>query len=198
MNRLRVSVAGTVLFLVVAVTCVLITSHKSAAQNPNSGPDVHIVSPLPLPVMGTLSFATGSTVTVDNPASSPVLVRDVDRGKPFQRYNSFIGTGNAFHFGPVPAGERWNVEHVSIDASALNPGTGFAFTRFTLTTTSEGAAAVDVLIPQQTAPGEFLANSQTKIISDPGARLEIVAEFIGEPGGIRLSAFISGVIVPAP
>jgi hypothetical protein len=104
--------------------------------------------------------------------------------------------GFGLHFF-VPAGERWIVEHASIDVSALNPVPGFAVTRFTLSTGSIQTLAVDVLIPQQTAPGEFLANSQTKFISDPG-RLEIFADTIGQPGFIRLSALISGVIVPAP
>ncbi len=111
MSRLKVSVFGTVLFLVVTVTCVLMTSHKSAAQNPNPGPNVNIASPLPLPVTGKLSFANGSAVTVNNPESSPVLVSDVDRGIPFQSYASALGT--FVSFGPVPAGHRWIIEHVS-------------------------------------------------------------------------------------
>jgi hypothetical protein len=113
MNRFRVSFFGAVLFLVVATTCVLMTSHKSAAQNPTPGPNVTIASPLPLPVTGTLSFAAGSAVTVDNPASSPVLVRDVDRGTPFQKHADSFLTPFEVRFGTPAAGQRWIVEHVS-------------------------------------------------------------------------------------
>jgi hypothetical protein len=89
------------------------TSHNSAAQVLNPGLSrVTITSPLPLPVTGTLSFATGSAVTVNNPASNPVLVRDVDRGTPLQKYAATT-KGSILFFGQVPAGQRWIVEHVS-------------------------------------------------------------------------------------
>ena len=112
MNRFRVSVVGSVLFIAVAVAFVLTASNKSAAQKPqDAGPAVNIGGPLPLPVTGTLSFANGSAVTVNNTASSPVLVRDVDRGMPFQKSASSVNS--AVSFGQVPPGQRWIIEHVS-------------------------------------------------------------------------------------
>jgi hypothetical protein len=119
MNRFRLSVVSAALFLVVTVTCVLMTSHKSAAQNP--GPSVTIASPLPLPVTGTLSFAGGSAVTVNNPATSPVLVRDVDNParQPVQAEGSCNGTlgGCLKTIYTVPAGKRLVIEYASMRAN---------------------------------------------------------------------------------
>jgi len=196
MNRLKVSVVGTMLFLVVTVTCVLLTSHRSAAQNPNSGPDVHIVSPLPLPVTGTLGFAPGSAVTVDNPASSPVLVRDVDRGTPFQKTGNSLQSPFEVRFGAPAAGQRWIVEHVSSTvsvSSSQNQTLDVWYFRLGI------GFSGDTLIPQKTTPSFTVTNSQTKFVVNAGEQL--VLSFQGEfTSGATpfLDAFISGVIVPAP
>jgi hypothetical protein len=199
MNRFRVSFFGAVLFLVVATTSVLMTSHKSAAQNPNAGPDVHIVSPLPLPVTGTLSFANGSAVTVNNPASSPVLVRDVDRGTPFQKTANSLESPFEVRFGAPAAGQRWIVEHVSgtVSVSPFQNQTLDVF-YFTLGI-GFGTQPGDTLIPQKTTPFLTVTNSQTKFVVNAGEQL--VLSFNGEfTAGATpsLHAFIAGVIVPAP
>ncbi len=203
MNRFRVSVVGSVLFIAVALTLVLMASHKSAAQNrnavgaaqnPNVGPDVNIAGPLPLPVTGTLSLANGSAVAVNNPASSPVLVRDVDRGTPFQ-ISRIVQDVNFLEIGPVPTGQRWIIEHVSSDVEGV-PLSGAVSVNYFFLLTTDGSAR-DVLIPQTTAPLYFVANSHTKFIVNPGQTVRVGWNGVA---GLQFStsAFISGVIVPAP
>ncbi len=190
MNRLRVSIVGTVLFLVVEVTCMLMTSHKTAAQKPpDPGPSVNIASPLPLPVTGTLSFAAGSAVSVNNPASSPVLVRDVDRGIPFQKFA--VAFDNRVSFGTVPAGERWIIEHVSGSA-----GGNSGFVNYFELQALFGNQVVESLIAQNAGSNEFLTNSQTRVIVDPGQKVDFAV--FGSLTVIETRALISGIIVPAP
>jgi len=186
MNKFRVSV-GSVLFLAVAITCVLLASHKSAAGSASGGPDVTIAGPLPLPVTGTLGFAPGSAVTVNNPASTPVLVRGVDHGTPFQMSES-ANNLPSLSFGPVPASQRWIIEHVS----GRLLGTG-SLTSFNL----ETPGSLDLFIPQTVAFG-FLTSSQTKFIVDPGQTVSFTFGGNLNGGSFQLHCFISGVIVSAP
>ena len=62
-----------------SIVVVMMFSNPAVAQNPQPGSaPVNLVSPLPLPVSGNVALAPGSSLTIANPASDPVPIRDVD------------------------------------------------------------------------------------------------------------------------
>src|SRR5262245_5133796 len=86
MSRFKNHVIMAFAFGSLAVAGLLNSASTAGAQNPNAGSaPVHIVSPLPLPVTGSIGFAPDSSLKIGNPPSDPVLIRDVDAEKePFQ------------------------------------------------------------------------------------------------------------------
>jgi hypothetical protein len=126
-NRFKNRLVVVLLFAVVAVAVTLLNFRQAAAQTtppPGGGSaPVTIVNPIPLPVTGTVGFASGSSINVSNPATSPVFVRDVDQRDrhPYQDTVSFIQDASTcpsnfvctVTFKPVPAGYRLVITYVS-------------------------------------------------------------------------------------
>src|SRR5262245_3209475 len=105
---------------------------------PGATTPVHIMGPLPVPVTGTVSgtvsvsgtvpvtgtvgLTPGSSVSIANPASNPVLVRDVDAGPRRIAYQS-TQTPNCFGvlcevtFPTVPANHRLVIQHLTANAT---------------------------------------------------------------------------------
>ena len=154
---------------VLVVTLTLAGSGAAGAQQRPSTP-VEIVSPLPVPVL------------------------DADRGRPFQKWGS-SNLSTFVEFGTVPEGERWIIEHASAHQfPAREP------MLFTLSV-SDGLPAtqtfaIDWLVAHPAAGG-YTANSQTKVIADAGQQVILFVNGLLETG-FRLSASISGRVVPAP
>jgi hypothetical protein len=91
MNRYKNQLIAAAVLSVLAVIGTIMNSRQASAQD--GGPPVTIVSPIPLPVTGsisssvtgTVSLASGASVRVDNTVSDPVRVRNVnDAIQPFQ------------------------------------------------------------------------------------------------------------------
>jgi hypothetical protein len=153
-----------------------------ADQPDNPGPRVSIVSPLPLPV------------SIDKSGTDPLLVRDVDRGQPFQKYETTENGGPIF--GPVPAGERWIIEHISV---ALTSSSNFVVSKLFVAKGNIGGPGhfSDFLVPLRTTGTDTVASAPTKFIVDPGEDVGVEASG-GFGGNYQVEAFISGVIVPVP
>jgi len=163
------TVAAMLAALAVAV---LTHSRQAVAQDQGGGPRVTITNPLPLPVT------------------------NVDDSRPFQFAASGAFGDGFVSFGPVLAGQRWIVEHVSVSATGVT--TGFQVNEFRLFKRGEPGFPGDSLVPQQTRAGLFLANAQTKFIADAGDILELGA--VNSRGDVDelVSGFISGTVVPRP
>jgi hypothetical protein len=96
MNRLRNHLIAAAVLSVLAVTGTIMNSRQAAAQGPPNGLAVNIVSPVPLPITGTVSsaitgtvgvtgtvgLASGASVHVNNTAADPVRVRNVSDDEP--------------------------------------------------------------------------------------------------------------------
>jgi hypothetical protein len=117
-----------VIMAAVFVTLGLIGVAMSAQQahaipTPPPGPNVTIAGPLPLPVTGSLNVTGTTTVSgsvgVSNPATDPVLVRDVDRSTatPFNATVSCPNKNASACSGSynVPANQRLTIEYASAE-----------------------------------------------------------------------------------
>jgi hypothetical protein len=114
MNKLRILLSAGLIGLCSFAGGLMMNTHQAIAENPNT---VQIVGPLPLPVAGSVS----GNVSINNPAASPVLVRDVDdpARHAFQItlcFKSVTWTGGPCaaddHF-TVPTGKHFVIEYVS-------------------------------------------------------------------------------------
>ena len=91
------------------VTCAW--SQSGFAQvGPSGGVNVNVVN-TPLPVQGTVTGTVTGSVEISNPATNPVLVRDVNAlaKEPFQAatpFVSFTGGGKTTVVVTVPANKR--------------------------------------------------------------------------------------------
>jgi hypothetical protein len=152
------SVGDKVLVVSLAASAALLvgmigsTSNPTASAAPPGGPpssSVTLVSPIPLPVSGSVSAAQSGawnvglvgtpsvslagtpTVNVQNAAAMPVFFRNVDDpGRiPYQSINFINCTGQDcnFAFPPVPAGHRLVVTHVSGDVQVTTVPNVIAF-----------------------------------------------------------------------
>jgi hypothetical protein len=182
MKRLTNRAAIVVLFIGVGLFALQGLHQTVAAQNTDHpGPNVSIISPLPLPV------------SIDKSGTDPLLVRDVDRGQPFQKYQ--VTTNGGPIFGPVPAGERWIIEHISV---ALTSSSNFVVSKLFVAKGIAGPGHFsDFLVPSRTTGTDTVASAPTKFIVDAGE--DVGVEAPGSFGGnYQMESFISGVIVPAP
>jgi hypothetical protein len=199
-NRAVVAAA----FVVVAVSALVIGSRDVGAQNavPGSAP-VNIVGPLPLPVTGTVTVTNAPTsTTVNNPATNPVLVRDVDveQREPVQFRGvttSFTGSSGSTSFVTVPAGKMLVIEHVS--ASINLPTADGLFGCALAIDELAGDTDFQVCHAMGRNALNFLhaANASTKFYVGPGKTVRFVVSAISGSGGF-VSAFASGYYIPAP
>ncbi len=182
MNRLRVSFLGAVLFLVMATTSVLMTSHRSAAQNPNAGPDVHIVSPLPLPVTGSTTVSGTVAATQSGPWNvgipGTISIKNLDEpGR--SPYQQLVGFTAACFQGPPPsclieanfqapaAGSRLVARRISGEIITNNEaGTSEAI----LGVIPNALAFVPVLVRSQVSSSETLLQFNQELLTyvEPG------------------------------
>ena len=202
---IRRRILGVSFLIVLALACFLITPSRSKAQNPTPGSaPVNIVGPLPLPVMGSVNIGAGSSVTVTNPETSPVLVRNVDETAKEPVQAGTIPT--AFSNGDirislltVPSNKRLVIDHFSASVN-VTQATGIAGVSLNKGTFSE----VDYVACQNTGNGSnnlnhfFTCAQQTKFYASPGQTVSLTLSTADSNGSGFAQAFISGYYVPVP
>jgi hypothetical protein len=148
----------------------------------------------------TVSLASGAAVQIGNTASSPALVRDVDRpfSQPFRAsLTSFFTQGSADttvnNSVIVPATKRLIIEFVTVKITMPN-GQAVLFAKL-------DATAFDQYITL-TAPGNdsvgntfFVATHKVFMIFDPGQVLQAAAFRNTLTGGGNIAMTISGYLV---
>ena len=201
---IRRRILGVSSLIVLGLACFLITPRRSEAQNPIAGSaPVNIVGPLPLPVTGSVNIGAGSSVTVANPQTSPVLVRDVDETakEPVQAGSvptQFDNGGTRISLLTVPSNKRLVVEHFSANINAT-PATGMAGVSLNKGVLSNVA---DYAACQNTGNNNlnhfFTCAQQTKFYAGPGETVSFTVSTVELNGGGFAQAFISGYYVPVP
>jgi hypothetical protein len=137
----------------------------AVAAGPPGGLQVDVVNTPanPVPVTGNIGLATGSSITIDNPASDPVPVQDVR--EPFQASSPDQTT---LPFPAVPAGKRLVIEHVSVELNIS--AAGVAVSTCGLNRTDGGPP--DFFTVQPTASNAFnhffVGSVQTKYYVETG------------------------------
>jgi len=167
---------------VLAIVLVVPMSSSAADPGPPGGLNVNVVN-TPLPVQGTVnignfpgsSTVTGS-VTIANPATNPVLVRDVDNPArhPFQQ-NLDVSFPAGVRFVDktidVPVGKRLVVEYVSITA-CLPAGQKLTTAEIRTAATGGNPFVAMIVIPGSTACAElfdgFTASQMVRFYKDAG------------------------------
>ena len=115
MIRLRIAL-GVASSLVAVAALTIVFSGTGQAQG---GPNVFVTN-TPLPVTGnvTATLAGNVSAIVVNPATSPVLTRDVDAKELWQENRSIDMLASFpsgfIDFDPVPAGKALVIEHVNV------------------------------------------------------------------------------------
>jgi hypothetical protein len=133
-----------------AALAVAVTGFASATSalaqldpRPGSTTPVQIMGPLPVPVIGavsgqvsvtgTVGLAPGSSVTVANPATNPVLVRNADE-PPRVPYQIMVKGGDP-QLPAVPAGKRLVIQNIS--ARTFTNGQGMGMMKFQMGSPSQ-------------------------------------------------------------
>jgi hypothetical protein len=176
----------------------------TATTPPPAGPSVTILGPLPLPVSinGDVSLTPGGSIQITNPASAPVLVRDVDAGssEPFQA-TGVIGfsAGHAgTFFATVPAHKRLVIEHAALSVLANAPN-GFNQVLIVITpTTFDPMSCTHIGEDPSLGFQTFACTTQTKLYAEAGQSVGVdvsLGDFTGS-GNARVT--MSGYYVPVP
>jgi len=145
----------------------------------------------------------GTSVTVANPAASPVLVRDVDARQPFQtdfpvQFLPGAGQGGVFGLG-VPIGKRFVVEHVSA-LFTLPPGQ--TIVSATLVGSDATCQCIDFLAPvlvgrASDGSSVFVANHQTRVYAGDGNNSGFMATRYPADATATIQVFLSGYLMSA-
>lgn len=166
---------------------------------------IGLVSPLPGRGQGSSNNAPPpSDVNVVNPATSPVLVRDVDRpaAQPYQdtldlamQFGEINGTGA---LDPVPAGKRLVVEYATARAT-LSAGQMATVTlvvgmiRYELPVIPQGTFGTSIFTRT------LLAGSEpVRLYVNAGETLSVATERTEGDGGASVRVSISGHLVNVP
>jgi hypothetical protein len=191
------------------VALMLVSSVYAGAQSGNANTNaqgsapVTIVSPLPLPVTGTVAV-TGVplSITVNNSAANAVPVRLVDDREPaqFRSVNNGIKNGiGLVTLVTVPAGKQLVVEHVSLGANIERDGG--AATCALDTADFDGPLAYLVCNSTGASSNGFnhyvAANATTEFRAAPGAVVRLFIQTANGGEGF-VSGSISGYYEPAP
>jgi hypothetical protein len=223
MKRYKNQLIAAAVLSVLAVVGTIMNSRQASAQD--GGPNVTIVSPIPLPVTGsvtstvtgtvpvtgTVGLASGASVHVNNTVADPVRVRNVNDGiQPFQGATSCSTTissvtgGCAQQVFNVPVGKRAVIEYFTGTAT-LNVGPGGLFVFPTVQTTIGGTAVVhgvSVLPLVSTNLGAATQwGQQVRLYADSGA-IFVGVSFGGTgvavTGTANFNFDISGYLVDVP
>ena len=166
--------------LAMFLTSVVVSARPAGAAPPvQAGPNVTIVSPLPLPVTGTTAVSgTVSVRDVDNAARSPIqieLCQSASFGGP-------TPTCLAPPSAAVPSTHRLVIEYVSGGCS-VTPGV-ITFVRIHLGTTAGGTSASHVfpLTKDALDAGQLETALQTRIYADPGSTVGLGMTASAGPG----------------
>jgi len=199
MQFLKKCTAAITVVSLVGIALVIVAPQPARGAG---GPDV-VVTNIPLPVSGNVNATvTGTvgitgvpTVTIGNPAGTPVLIRDVDGARePFQVYSGLvlfdpIPNVHQANFGVVPAGKRLVIEHFS--ARIYNNAGGPPFYAKLI-----AGSGVDILVPNQIDPNEpYMVNTDTRMYANAGEGVLFETNINGQG---YLEAFVSGYFVPVP
>ena len=191
-------------FVTLAVASLILTSRGAVASVPPVTAPVSIVSPLPLPVTGTVTVSgVPTSTTIDNSASNPVPVRDVDAvthepfqaRTPFSQFTSGVGTVTLV---TVPADKTLVIEHVS---AAINDTSGSGLVSCDLeTATLNGPVDWVVCEPmgKNALNAFYAANAQTKFVAGPGSVVRFGVSTVSFSGTGFVAASVSGYYIPAP
>lgn len=225
---------GTALVFLTSLAALVILPALPALHAANSlqGPDVTVVNtpanPVPVSLQGTTSIsgsvditgtpnvnvvnsptvtlAPGSTVSIGNPASAPVLTRDVD--SPARQAVTFhdevslpagsLGDVSAGVFTP-PAGKRLVIEYVA-GGVFLQPGQKALVTVFT-SLVSSGFFHPLTVVPQGdfsglfARPEAFTVNQQLRLYSDAPFPVRVQLQRNDATGSALLQLTFSGYLV---
>jgi hypothetical protein len=226
---------GMAVVLAVAAMAVLISGGHNATKAASGAP-VNIMSPLPLPITGTatvsgtvgatqsgawnINVANSPSVSVANPATAPVLVRDVENPAHFPA--RFVGqlaispgsdTVNAELFNSViPVGKRAVLEYASHRCTSFSPG-GVDVTRLQLTTAETTQNAIVLHLNElsftkgpTTASGNvgFSGSQPLRLYHDGGLGSQPMIFTVGltngvpAGGGVTCQIELSGYMVNVP
>ena len=126
---------GIAVFLGLLVVILSFTNTGSALAQGALKPVMAFIindSANPVPVTGTIGVSPGSSITIDNPTTSPVFVRDVDRVGAREIVSSSIpvsmggGAGSCSAAIVVPDGKRLVIEHMSAILQLEVPNRGIS------------------------------------------------------------------------
>jgi len=127
MKRLKNQLIAAAVLIGFAAIGTFMSAHRAGAQGPPAGLAVNLVSPLPVPVTGSLTLPGTVSANITNPATAPVLALNIaDPGRiPYQsRVQGSCGLTVSeclIAFPPVPVGQRLVIQHVSIIAQLAAP-----------------------------------------------------------------------------
>jgi hypothetical protein len=202
MNRYKNQLIAAAVLSMLAVIGTIMNSRQASAQDQGNG--VTIVSPIPLPVTGTVGVASGASVRVNNTVADPVRVRNVnDAIQPFQAGQACTGlsgsSGCKVTIFTVPTGKRAVIEYFS--GIAILP-VGLVVSPF-LHTTQIGLGTRSHFVPT-TSPAYPNAPSgittwgqQVRLYADPGTAID-GSGIASASAGFTVDFTISGYLVDVP
>lgn len=215
MNKFRSHLLATAALVTLAVIGSVMSSHRADAQG---GPGVTIVSPLPLPVTGTVNasqsgawnvglqgtpnvnVANVPSVLVGNSNTNAVWIRDVNEARqPTQGGGSMtIDSGKISESASiysVPAGKVLVIEHFSAECSMPAAGVAMMARIFTIAGGIAKSHGLP-LSPPSIAPITFTSvGSPVRLYADPSTTVGAAVFRTHEAGAAGCDVSISGHLV---
>lgn len=208
MKRFKKHVITAAVFAGLAIAGTIMSTHPASATNPVPGSaPVNIVSPVPLPVQGTVdigNFPSSLPVSFSSTTSSPLYIRDVDSPahNAFAHYLNCVidpGQGTCSAQFTVPTGKALVIETISAGFGVPQEESGWVEVNFL----TNGAGMTVVLPGTSVGPssGPFTFHAVTqpvRLYVDPGS--PVIAHFYVTPAvpanlGPVLTMWVSGHFV---